>query len=69
MTDAYSIQRYSTPCQTGVSGVILPIQTEEFGIAIIAEQQPELVDIEKFYQQGNGNFGLAHAGRQQVLPS
>jgi N-acetylglutamate synthase-like GNAT family acetyltransferase len=42
----------------------LPIQREEFGIAITAEDQPDLFDIPGFYQRGAGNFWLAlHEGR------
>lgn len=66
MTNTYSIQRYLPRYQVGVAGVILPVQTEEFGIAITAEQQPDLADIENFYQQGNGDFWLALAGKEVV---
>ena len=43
----------------GAAAVILPIQREEFGIAITLEQQPDLLDIAGFYQRGGGNFWVA----------
>ena len=47
---------------TDVSGVfelILPIQQQEFGIAIEREDQPDLSDIPSFYQKGAGGFWVA----------
>ncbi|MBD8162758.1 GNAT family N-acetyltransferase [Erwinia persicina] len=58
-TELVTIQRYRAKYQPGVVGLILPIQNQEFGIAITAEQQPDLSDIEHFYQQGTGDFWLA----------
>lgn len=43
----------------GVYAVILPIQQEEFGIAITAEDQPDLQAIPDFYQSGRGGFWVA----------
>ena len=45
----------------GVASVILPIQQEEFGIAISREEQPDLADIRNFYQKGAGNFWVAES--------
>jgi N-acetylglutamate synthase-like GNAT family acetyltransferase len=45
--------------EQGVSDVILPIQQEEFGIAITAADQPDLSDIPCFYQSGKGQFWVA----------
>lgn len=61
-----TLQRYRPEFQAGVVGLILPIQNQEFGIAITAEQQPDLSDIENFYQQGAGDFWLATAGSRVV---
>ncbi|MTD27704.1 GNAT family N-acetyltransferase [Erwinia sorbitola] len=58
-TEIVMIQRYRSDYQPGVVQLILPIQNQEFGIAITAEQQPDLSDIDNFYQQGNGDFWLA----------
>lgn len=55
------------PChQAGMEAVILPIQREEFGIAITLEDQPDLLDIQGFYQRGTGNFWLALSGGEVV---
>lgn len=39
--------------------LILNIQTKEFGVAISIGDQPDLEDIQKFYQKGSGNFWVA----------
>lgn len=49
-----------------VMGVILPIQREEFGIAITAAEQPDLAAIQDFYQTGKGQFWVAVAGGSVV---
>ncbi len=56
-TELITIQRYRSEYQSGVVQLILPIQNEEFGIAITAAQQPDLSDISHFYQQGRGISG------------
>ncbi|MFZ5733679.1 MAG: GNAT family N-acetyltransferase [Pseudomonadota bacterium] len=42
-----------------VFDVILPIQRDEFGIAITAADQPDLLAIPDFYQNGAGGFWVA----------
>ncbi len=50
--------------EQGVVDVILPIQREEFGLAITADDQPDLRAIPAFYQAGSGEFLVAeHQGR------
>ena len=44
---------------TAVINLIVSIQREEFGLAITAEDQPDLHDIRHFYQTGTGNFWIA----------
>ena len=44
-----------------VIGVILPIQREEFGLVITADEQPDLHVIPDFYQTGRGGFWVATA--------
>lgn len=56
-----SIQRYQPRYQADLIELILPIQNQEFAIAITAEQQPDLREVENFYQQGKGDFWLALA--------
>ena len=50
----------------GVLAVILPIQREEFGIAITADDQPDLAVIPEFYQAGKGQFWVAVRNGQVV---
>ena len=53
------IKTYTNNYQQGVLDLILNIQRNEFTIDITAEDQPDLQDIEKFYQRYNGNFWVA----------
>lgn len=39
--------------------LILSIQRDEYGIAITAQDQPDLSDIPAFYQSGSGDFWVA----------
>lgn len=41
--------------------LILTIQRDEYGIAITAQDQPDLNDIPAFYQNGTGDFWIARA--------
>lgn len=50
----------------GVIDVVLPIQQQEFGIPITLAEQPDLMDIPGFCQQGKGNFWVALAGAEVV---
>ncbi|MET3665085.1 GNAT family N-acetyltransferase [Caulobacter sp. 1776] len=52
--------------EDAVVGVILPIQREEFGIAITAADQPDLADIPGWYQAGAGQFWLAELDGETV---
>ncbi|WP_395335952.1 GNAT family N-acetyltransferase [Novosphingobium sp. BL-8H] len=45
--------------EQGVVDVILPIQREEFGLAITADDQPDLRAVPAFYQTGSGEFLIA----------
>lgn len=53
------IRSFEPGDERGVIGVILPIQREEFGVEITAEDQPDLVAIPTFYQSGKGGFWVA----------
>src|SRR3954469_5197389 len=57
---------FSRSHQAGVIDVILSIQRDEFGVPITVEEQPDLLDIPGFYQQGKGNFWVAIAEGQVV---
>jgi N-acetylglutamate synthase-like GNAT family acetyltransferase len=52
--------------ESGVLQLILEIQRNEFGIPITAEQQPDLREIETFYQVHDGNFWVALSGSNVV---
>ncbi|MDG6401833.1 GNAT family N-acetyltransferase [Pseudomonas quasicaspiana] len=60
------ISRFEPTDQQGVIDVILPIQREEFGISLTAEDQPDLQAIPDFYQVGNGDFWVAKHQRQVI---
>lgn len=56
-----SIHRYTPGDEQGIVDLIVPIQREEFGIPISAQDQPDLMDIARFYQTGIGDFWIASA--------
>lgn len=53
------IDRYAPGDENAIVELIVPIQREEFGIAIAAEDQPDLMHIQSFYQTGTGDFWVA----------
>ena len=53
------IDIYTDINKKDVANLILQIQTNEFGIPISLEKQPDLNDIPGFYQTNNGNFWIA----------
>ncbi len=60
-----SIESYQSNEQrrAGIAQMISEIQQDEYGIPITIEQQPDLREIETFYQRGSGNFWTAlHEG-------
>jgi N-acetylglutamate synthase-like GNAT family acetyltransferase len=65
MTDI-QIKRFDLNEQQGVIDVIVPIQREEFGVPITAEDQPDLQAIPSFYQSGTGDFWVAKNGDQVI---
>lgn len=60
------IRPFTVADEEAVVDVILPIQREEFGVAITADDQPDLRAIPDFYQQGSGNFWVAEVAGQVV---
>lgn len=66
MSHSVFIERFSAADQRGVVEVILPIQNQEFGIAITEQQQPDLHNIPQFYQRGNGDFWVARCAGKVV---
>jgi GNAT superfamily N-acetyltransferase len=57
---------YADDWKQPVIDLVISIQRGEFGIAITAEEQPDLMDIPGFCQKGNGNFWVALAGGEVV---
>lgn len=49
-----------------VLDLVLSIQQREFGLPVSADSQPDLVDIARSYQSGNGNFWIALNASQVV---
>lgn len=64
--DPIQILPFEPADQQGVIDVIVPIQREEFGIAITAEDQPDLQAIPAFYQAGGGDFWVAKKDGQII---
>jgi N-acetylglutamate synthase-like GNAT family acetyltransferase len=61
-----TIDRYVPGDEQGIVALIVPIQRDEFGIEITAEDQPDLMQIESFYQTGNGDFWVARKDGQII---
>jgi N-acetylglutamate synthase-like GNAT family acetyltransferase len=53
------IAPYAEQHAFGVIELILPIQRQEFGVPVTLREQPDLLDIARFYRKGNGNFWVA----------
>jgi N-acetylglutamate synthase-like GNAT family acetyltransferase len=68
MSDATppKVECYDAKHLDGIAALIVPIQREEYGIAVTYDEQPDLRDIPGFYQQGAGQFWVALEGEQVV---
>ncbi|MDP4086144.1 MAG: GNAT family N-acetyltransferase [Bacillota bacterium] len=53
------VKEYYSEYQSQVIDLILHIQQNEYNIPISKGDQPDLLDIENFYQKNNGNFWVA----------
>ena len=53
------VLEYEPKNERDVIDLILDIQTNEFGIQINEDQQPDLKNIPNIYQKGNGNFWVS----------
>lgn len=60
------ISTYHPQYQAQVVDLILRIQQQEFGVSITLSDQPDLLNIPNFYQQGNGNFWVALDGDKVI---
>lgn len=66
MSEPITIKAYSSDDQTQILELILHIQQDEYHIPITKADQPDLLNIETFYQTGNGNFWAALSGDHVV---
>lgn len=69
MTDTspeVTIEQFTPEHTVSVGQLISTVQREEFQIPITLEQQPDLADIQGFYQTGTGNFWIALHDRRVV---
>ena len=65
-TNQIKIVAYSSIYQEAILNLIVNIQQTEFGIAITAADQPDLCNIQDFYQKGKGNFWVALLNQEVV---
>ncbi|KEK24491.1 GNAT family N-acetyltransferase [Bacillus gaemokensis] len=59
MNDKICITPYESRYQSDVVDLIVHIQQKEYNVPITREEQPDLLEIEQFYQRENGNFWVA----------
>jgi N-acetylglutamate synthase-like GNAT family acetyltransferase len=64
MTSTLQIREFTSEYQSQVVELILHIQQREYGIPITIDDQPDLLRIESFYQEGDGNFWTALNGKK-----
>jgi GNAT superfamily N-acetyltransferase len=57
----FHIRPFQPADAPGVASLIVPIQREEFGVAVTLADQPDLADIPGFYRRADGNFWVAEA--------
>ena len=50
---------YQPEFKNAIAHMITSIQQGEFGVPITLQDQPDLIDIDNFYKQKNGNFWCA----------
>jgi hypothetical protein len=60
------IRPYRAEDRDGLIALVLPIQRDEFGLAITADDQPDLVDVPGFFARGASAFWVASDGAQLV---
>lgn len=60
------VKKYSKSHKDEVIKLILNIQQDEFNVAINLHDQPDLENIEEFYQSRNGNFWIAQVGEMMA---
>lgn len=66
MNDFPIVKEYNSEYLEEVIELILHIQQQEYNVAITQGDQPDLFNIEEYYQTGNGNFWIAFHGKRVV---
>ncbi|RPE09921.1 N-acetyltransferase [Chitinophaga lutea] len=66
MHHAFDIRPLNNGYTARIIDLILPIQQVEHSIPVTLADQPDLLDIEGFYQQGGGQFWGAVQGEQLI---
>jgi putative acetyltransferase len=61
------IAPYLPPNRDQIVDLILKIQQKEFQVPITIEDQPDLLEIDQFYQQRNGQFWVALNAENEVV--
>ena len=61
-----TIKTYQETHKEQISSLIINIQRGEFNVPITLEMQPDLLNIDTFYQINNGNFWCAVVGQEVV---
>jgi len=56
------VRHHAPGDEPAVRDLVVPIQREEFGIAITYAEQPDLADVDGFYRRGAGEFWVAETG-------
>ena len=59
MNEKIRIIPYESTFQDEVVDLIVHIQQKEYNVPITKEEQPDLLEIETFYQRNHGNFWVA----------
>ncbi len=65
-SDNVTIKPYQQIYKEEIIDLIVDIQQNEFGIAITAGDQPDLMTISEFYQRNKGNFWVALLNDQVI---
>ncbi|MBJ7927716.1 MULTISPECIES: GNAT family N-acetyltransferase [Bacillus cereus group] len=66
MNEKIHIIPYESAFQDEVVDLIVHIQQKEYNVPITKEEQPDLLEIETFYQRDYGNFWVATYGGKVV---
>ncbi|MGE6595250.1 MULTISPECIES: GNAT family N-acetyltransferase [Bacillus] len=66
MNEKIHIVPYESKFQEEVVNLIVHIQQKEYNVPITKEEQPDLLEIETFYQRNHGSFWVATYGGKVV---